>query len=82
MIKLVIPDQLLKISVRSGQKGRQYACEGYTHNIICRLSSVVNEENVKIEAKAHLVLQALQVLTDHRKDKIKIYSNIMFEMWF
>lgn len=70
MIKLVMPNLLLKISVRSGQKGRQYACEGYTHNIICR-QSVVNEENIKMEAKAHLVLQALQVLTDHRKEKNK-----------
>lgn len=58
-----------KFLEKRGQKGRRYAREGYAH--ICR---VVNEE------KNSLALQALQVLTAHTKDKIKIYWNIMFGM--
>lgn len=58
------------IRERSRQKCLQRAFESYIHNIICR-QSIVNEELIKREGKAHSSHkhQALHALTFHTKDK-------------
>lgn len=55
------------ISERSRQKGLQYACESYIHNIICQ-RSIVDKENINIEEKK-LSGSNTSILTSHVKQK-------------